>query len=259
MKTTPSLRDRLRAQLADLKMPGALEALDDILGRIDGGHLKAPEALEALLGAQIGLRNNRRLVAAMRSYDADLVEIATLDPSFRLDIRYATANNFVGRPIYPEARIFLQRPTAEALVRVQRTLKDKGYGLLVFDGYRPWTVTKLFWDITPADKRNFVADPREGSKHNRGCAVDLSMIDFRTGREVEMPSLFDEMSERASASFAGGTPEQRERRDTLRRAMEKEGFEVYPDEWWHFDYKDWKRYPILNRSFEDLAKPADRE
>jgi len=190
--------------------------------------------------------------------DADLVEIATLDPTLRLDIRYARADNFTGRPIYPEARAFLERPAAEALVRVQHALKDKGYGLVVFDGYRPWTVTKLFWDITPADKRNFVADPREGSKHNRGCAVDLSLIDLRTGREVEMPSLFDEMSERASASFAGGTPEQRERRDTLRRTMEKEGFEVYPDEWWHFDYKDWKHYRILDIPFKGIAEKSNR-
>jgi D-alanyl-D-alanine dipeptidase len=188
--------------------------------------------------------------------DADLVDIAKLDPSLKLDIRYARADNFTGRPVYPEARAFLQRPAAEALARVQRALKDKGFGLVVFDGYRPWAVTKLFWDITPADKRNFVADPREGSKHNRGCAVDLSMIDLKTGREVEMPSPFDEMSERASASFAGGAPEQRERRDILRKAMEKEGFEVYPDEWWHFDYKDWKHYRVLDIPFKGITEKS---
>jgi CubicO group peptidase (beta-lactamase class C family)/D-alanyl-D-alanine dipeptidase len=184
--------------------------------------------------------------------ESDLVEIAMLDPSIRLDIRYATENNFVGRPVYPEARAFLQHPVAEALARVQHALKDKGYGLVVFDGYRPWAVTKLFWDLTPTDKRNFVADPREGSKHNRGCAVDLSMIDLKTSQEVEMPSPFDETSERASASYAGGTPEQRQRRDLLRRAMKKEGFDVYSDEWWHFDYKDWKHYRILDIPFKDI-------
>lgn len=188
--------------------------------------------------------------------EADLVDIAKLDPSLKLDIRYARADNFTGRPVYPEARAFLQRPAAEALARVQRALEDKGYALVVFDGYRPWTVTKMFWDITPTDKRNFVADPREGSKHNRGCAVDLSMIDLKTGREVEMPSPFDEMSARASASFAGGTPEQRERRDVLRKAMEKEGFEVYPDEWWHFDYKDWKHYRILDVPFKGIPEKS---
>jgi CubicO group peptidase (beta-lactamase class C family)/D-alanyl-D-alanine dipeptidase len=184
----------------------------------------------------------------------DLVELTALDPSIRLDIRYARKDNFTGRPVYPEARAFLQRPAAEALVRVQRALEDKGYGLVVFDGYRPWAVTKLFWDITPEDKKNFVADPAEGSKHNRGCAVDLSLIDLKTGGEVEMPSAFDEMSKRAAADFAGGTPEQRARRDLLRRAMEKEGFEVYPDEWWHFDYKDWRLYRILNIPFAQVGR-----
>ena len=189
--------------------------------------------------------------------DADLVEIITLDPSIRLDIRYARTDNFTGRPVYAEAWAFLQRPAAEALARVQKALRDKGFGLLVFDGYRPWTVTKLFWDVTPADKRNFTADPKEGSKHNRGCAVDLSMVDLKTGREVEMPGAFDEMSPRSFANFAGGTAEQRERRDILRQAMEKEGFAVYPDEWWHFDYKDWKSYRILDIPFKDI-KPAGK-
>jgi D-alanyl-D-alanine dipeptidase len=188
----------------------------------------------------------------------ELVELTALDSSLRLDIRYATKNNFLGRTVYPEARAFLQRPAAEALVRVQRALKDQGYGLIVFDGYRPWAVTKLFWDSTAPEKRNFVADPAEGSKHNRGCAVDLSMVELATGREVAMPSPFDEMSERSAAAYAGGTPAQRERRDLLRRAMEKEGFEVYPDEWWHFDYKDWKQYGVLDVPFEGIAAPAMR-
>jgi len=182
----------------------------------------------------------------------ELVELTVLDRSIRLDVRYATANNFLGRPVYPEARAFLQRPAAEALVRVQRALKEQGYGLVVFDGYRPWAVTKIFWDATPPEKRNFVADPAEGSKHNRGCAVDLSLVDLKTGREVEMPSLFDETTERSDVGYAGGTPAQRERRDLLRRAMEKEGFEVYPDEWWHFDYKDWKQYRILDIPFKEI-------
>jgi len=187
--------------------------------------------------------------------EADLVEIVTLDSTIRLDIRYATADNLVGRPVYPEARAFLQRPAAEALVRAHRALAASGFGIVVFDGYRPWSVTKIFWDITPPEKRDFVADPAQGSKHNRGCAVDLSLFDLKTGREVEMTSAFDEMSERSAADYAGGTPEQRERRDLLRRAMEKEGFEVYPFEWWHFDYRDWRQYRILNIPFAAI-KPA---
>jgi D-alanyl-D-alanine dipeptidase len=183
----------------------------------------------------------------------DLVELVKLDPTIKLDIRYATPNNFTGRPVYREARAFLQRPAAEALVRVSRALKKKGYGLAVFDGYRPWFVTKLFWDLTPADKKEFVADPAKGSRHNRGCAVDLTLYDLRTGREVEMPSGYDEMTERALINYAGGTPEQRRPRDLLRASMEAEGFAVYEPEWWHYDYKEWKQYPILNLSFSEIA------
>jgi D-alanyl-D-alanine dipeptidase len=183
----------------------------------------------------------------------DLVELTTLDQTIRLDVRYATSNNFVGRPVYTEARAFLQRPAAEALLRAHRALVPKGYGLLIFDGYRPWSVTKLFWEITPPDKHDFVADPKEGSKHNRGCAVDLSLYELETGKEVPMPSAYDEMSERAAASYAGGTPEERTHRELLRAAMEKEGFRVYPVEWWHFDYEDWRKYPILDLPFSELG------
>ena len=184
---------------------------------------------------------------------ADLVELTTLDPTIKLDIRYATANNFAGRPVYTEARAFLQRPAADALARAHRSLRDHGYGLVIFDGYRPWRVTKLFWDITPPEKREFVADPAKGSKHNRGCAVDLSLYDLQTGREVEMPSGYDEMSERAYPTYSGGTAESRRLRDLLRTAMEREGFIVEPNEWWHFNYKDWQQYPILDTPFSAIA------
>ena len=184
----------------------------------------------------------------------DLVEIVTLDPSIHLDIRYATAHNFVGRPVYKEARAFLQRPAAEALVRAHRALAAPGYGVVVFDGYRPWSVTKLFWDVTPEDKKEFVADPSKGSRHNRGCAVDLSMYELATGREVEMPSGYDEMTERAYPDYAGGPAEARARRALLRAAMEAEGFTVYSSEWWHYDYKDWAQYPILDVPFSSLSR-----
>ncbi len=182
----------------------------------------------------------------------ELVELVSLDPTIKLDIRYATSNNFLSTPMYSQARAFLQRPAAEALVRANHALKAEGYGLLVHDAYRPWYVTRMFWDATPDDKKIFVAKPWEGSRHNRGCAVDLTLYDLKTGEPVKMPSGYDEMTERAYADYTGGTTEERQRRAILRNAMEKEGFTVYPQEWWHFDYKDFKEYPILNVPFESL-------
>ena len=186
--------------------------------------------------------------------DSDLVELIRLDPTLKLDIRYASSNNFLGRPVYPEARAFLQRPAAEALVRVHQRLKEQEYGLLIFDAYRPWSVTKLFWDETPEGKRRFVADPKQGSRHNRGCAVDLTLFELRTGQEVSMPSTYDEFSERAYRNYEGGPEASRCLRDLLRKAMESEGFRVNEVEWWHFDYKDWREYPIQDLSFSEIGE-----
>ncbi len=182
----------------------------------------------------------------------ELVEIVKLDNTIKLDIRYATKNNFLGRPVYKQARAFLQRPAAEALVRVNQALRKGGFGIVVFDGYRPWSVTRLFWDATPADKRIFVADPSKGSRHNRGCAVDLSLFDLKTAQLVKMPSDYDEMTERAHINYVCAPEEAKRLRDTLRSAMEAEGFAVYEPEWWHYDYRDWKEYPILDINFSEI-------
>ena len=184
----------------------------------------------------------------------DLVEIVKLDPTIRLDIRYATRNNFLGKAVYSKAQAFLQRPAAEALVRVNQSLRKQGYGLVVFDGYRPWSVTKAFWDATPEDKKVFVADPSKGSRHNRGCAVDVSLFELKTGAEVKMPSEYDEMNERAHIHYECAPSEAKRLRELLRSAMAAEGFSVYEPEWWHYDYKDWKEYPIGNVKFSDLEK-----
>src|SRR5215472_7856702 len=184
---------------------------------------------------------------------SDLVELAPLDPSIHLDIRYATSNDFLGTPVYSQARAFLQRPASEALLRVHQKLKPLGYGLLIHDAYRPWYVTRIFWDATPPEGKIFVADPAQGSRHNRGCAVDLTLYDLASGKPIEMPGTYDEMSPRSFPDYPGGTSLQRWHRDLVRRAMESEGFTVYEAEWWHFDFKDWKEYPILNVPFEKLG------
>jgi D-alanyl-D-alanine dipeptidase len=182
----------------------------------------------------------------------DLVQIRAVDPSIKLDIRYATTRDFLGIPLYSEARAFLERPAAEALSAASKRLRALGYGLLVYDAYRPWYVTKMFWEAVPGQERIFVANPRKGSRHNRGCAVDLTLYDLKTGLPVEMTGGYDEMSERSYPTYPGGTSLARWHRDLLRRVMESEGFTVNPYEWWHFDYKDWRRYPILNLTFESL-------
>ncbi len=184
----------------------------------------------------------------------ELVDLATLDPAIRFDIRYATTNNFLGAVFYSQPRVFLQRPAAAALLRAHRALRERGYGLLVHDGYRPWYVTRMFWDATPPEHRWLVADPARGSRHNRGAAVDLTLYELSTGKPVEMPGTYDELSDRSYPGYPGGTALQRWHRELLRQVMESEGFTVYPAEWWHFDHDEWRRYPLGNEPFEKIRR-----
>jgi CubicO group peptidase (beta-lactamase class C family)/D-alanyl-D-alanine dipeptidase len=182
----------------------------------------------------------------------DLVDLESLDSSIRLDIRYATTNNFMGAVFYARPKAFLQRPAAMALLGAHRRLREQGYGLIVYDAYRPWYVTKMFYDATPEDQKLFVADPAQGSVHNRGAAVDLGLYYLHTGRPAEMPSGYDEFTERAFPDYPGGTTLQRWHRELLRHALEAEDFRVYQWEWWHFDHRDARRYPVMNARFEEL-------
>jgi zinc D-Ala-D-Ala dipeptidase len=182
----------------------------------------------------------------------DLVNLATVDPTIKLDIRYATPDNLIGFPLYERPAAYLQRPAAEALGRVEHALALKGYGLLIHDGYRPWFVTKMFWDATPTTAHVFVADPSQGSRHNRGCAVDLTLYDLRSGLAVEMTGRYDEMSRRSYVDYVGGTSRQRWLRELLQTEMQAQGFAPYPEEWWHFDYKDWSQYAIGTATFSEL-------
>lgn len=188
------------------------------------------------------------------SRKTDLVEVTALDDSIKLDVRYASKHNFLSAPLYTSGKAFMQRPAAEALVRAHKKLEKQGLGLLIYDAYRPWHVTKMFWDATPVKFRGFVADPTQGSRHNRGCAVDITLFDRATGRPVEMLTDHDEFSDRSYPDYLGGTSIQRWHRDLLRDTLEAEGFAVFPLEWWHFDYRDWRQYSIQNARFEELAK-----
>jgi len=221
------------------------------LGPADGGqlHLKPVRSVAELLRADRRLRPPAESGAFLA---ADLVEPARLDTTIHLDIRYATTNNFLGSVFYSSPRAFMQRPAAQAVARASRVLRPLGYGLLIHDAYRPWYVTKVFWDATPTESRWLVANPARGSKHNRGAAVDITLYDLATGAPAEMPSTYDEATVRAVSDYPGGTSRQRWHRALLRRVLEAEGFTVNPSEWWHFDYRDWQRYQILNVRFEDI-------
>lgn len=190
---------------------------------------------------------------------SDLVEVIRVDPAIRLDIRYATAHNFLGVPLYHEARAFLQRPAADALARAEARLRRQGYGLVVFDAYRPWRITKLMWDRSREAWRRggYVADPSQGSRHNRGCAVDLTLCDARTGKAVEMPTEYDDFTAAAHADAPLASAAARRHRAALQDAMRAEGFAVLAEEWWHFDYKDWRHYRIEDAPFEAVraARP----
>ncbi len=184
--------------------------------------------------------------------DADLVDLKSLDPSIKYDIRYATDNNFMGMVFYKQQKAFLQRPAAEAVVKVHHMFKKLGYGLLIHDAYRPWYVTKMFWDATPDEQKGFVANPAKGSRHNRGCAIDLTLYYLETGEPVQMLGGYDEFTDRSFPYYPGGTTRQRWLRDLLRNAMNDAGFTIYRLEWWHFDYKDWEKYRVNNFTFEEL-------
>lgn len=180
----------------------------------------------------------------------DLVDLAVHDPRLRFDIQYATPNNFMRRVLYPVARALAQRPAADALKRVQDRAEAAGYGLLIHDAYRPWRITRMMWEETPAAQREFVANPANGSRHNRGCAIDLSL--HRGGVAVEMPSPYDDFTPAAYRSYMGGTAEQNANRARLETWMVAEGFFPLPNEWWHFDWRDWRSFPIMDTPLEAI-------
>jgi len=176
----------------------------------------------------------------------DFVNLQKIDVTIRLDIRYATKDNFTKKVVYPEAKCVLRRPVAEALARVQNSLKLQGMGLKMFDCYRPLSVQKIFWALVPDER--YVADPKKGSKHNRGAAVDLTLVD-NAGNEMEMPSQYDDFSEKAHRTYKGATKKAKKNSKRLEAIMVKEGFLPIPNEWWHYDYKGWEKYEIADVPF----------
>ena len=179
-----------------------------------------------------------------------LVNLQKIIPDIKLDIRYATKNNFLGEPVYNSAYAFLRYPAALALKNVQEELKIMGLGIKVFDAYRPYTATVKFYN--KVKDTVYVASAWTGSRHNRGCAVDLTLISLKTGKPLDMPTGFDSFLDKAHSDYLDLSPEQIRNRDLLIGVMAKYGFNNYPGEWWHYDYKDWKKFDLMDISFEQL-------
>lgn len=180
----------------------------------------------------------------------ELIEIKKWIPNIKLDIRYATKNNFAKRAVYKQAKAFARRPVVEALQEVQKELNLSGLGLKIFDGYRPYSVTVKFYEI--ANDKNFVANPKDGSRHNRGCAIDLTLISLKTGKELEMPTPYDSFAPEAAANFSNLPDQVIKNRAILIKTMEKYGFNVLANEWWHFDFNGWRNFELMDIPFEEL-------
>lgn len=216
--------------------------------------LLSSDGIRAQQANPYGLLITNDLAAYKASVKADknkeLVEIRKYIPNIRLDIRYAGKNNFAKQAVYKQARAFARLPVVEALKNVQKELNKSGLGLKIFDGYRPYSVTVKFFAI--ASDKSFVANPKDGSRHNRGCAIDLTLVNLRTGKELEMPSPYDSFSAAAASDFMDLPAASIKNRELLRSIMEKNGFRVLKNEWWHFDFNGWKNFELMDIPFEDL-------
>lgn len=180
----------------------------------------------------------------------ELIDLEKFIPGIVLDIRYATTNNFMGERIYTMAKAYARKPVAEALKSVQADLAKKGLGIKIFDGYRPYSATIRFYESYK--DTTYVASPYRGSRHNRGCALDLTVIDKKTGKELKMPTEYDSFKKEAWPSTPVSDPLIRANRQLLISAMEKHGFKVNSSEWWHYDFKGWQKFPVMNIDFEEL-------
>ncbi len=185
------------------------------------------------------------------SHEEELVPVADLDSTIVIDLKYATPDNFVGEVLYDTSLCFLRKSVAERLVRVQRWLRKQGYGLKIWDAYRPLSVQKRMWELVP-DPR-YVADPSKGSRHNRGAAVDVTLVDS-LGNELPMPTVFDDFTQRAHRDFADLPDDVIRNRDMLEEAMRREGFIPLPTEWWHFDAPNWREYSVLDIPLRKVEK-----
>jgi zinc D-Ala-D-Ala dipeptidase len=180
----------------------------------------------------------------------ELIDLEKFVPELVMDIRYATTNNFTGEQIYNFPKAYARKPVAEALKKIQAELKPMGLGIKMFDAYRPYKATVKFYEVYK--DTTYVASPYKGSRHNRGCALDLTLIDLKTGKELPMPTEYDSFKKEAWPSTPVEDPTIRKNRTTLITVMEKHGFRVNGSEWWHYDFIGYKAYEVLDIDFEEL-------
>ena len=199
---------------------------------------------------EISKNSNPPILDSLESHKK-LVDLKKLDDEFQLNIRYASTNNFMRSKFYKNERAFFNMSAADKLIEAKNELKELGYGIIIYDAYRPWFVTKMFWEGTPENLKHFVADPENGSSHNKGCAIDIGLYDIETGESIVMISGYDEFTERAYPNYMGGSKKQRDIRDMLIQVMERNDFTVYEYEWWHFNYNGCDS-GIMNYTFEEL-------
>ena len=179
-----------------------------------------------------------------------LIDLERYIPGIVLDIRYATTHNFTGERIYDQAKAFARKPVADALRKVQEELKKRGLGIKIFDAYRPYAATVRFYEVYR--DTTYVASPYSGSRHNRGCALDLTLIDLKSGEELKMPTGYDSFSKRAWPSTRVEDPLIRKNRALLISTMERHGFRVSTSEWWHYDFIGWRNFEVLDIDFSQL-------
>ncbi len=182
--------------------------------------------------------------------EKELVDLEKVVPGLIMDIRYATTNNFTGKKIYTLAKAYARKPVAEALIRAQADFKKQGVGVKMHDAYRPYAATVKFYE--EYHDTTYVASPYKGSRHNRGCALDMTIVDLRTGEELKMPTEYDSFSKDAWPTTPVKDPLIKKNRDLIISVMERNGFKVNASEWWHFDFVGWGKYEVMDINFEQL-------
>ena len=191
-------------------------------------------------------------VSVARQAENELLNLKEFVPGIILDIRYATTNNFTGEKIYNLARAYARKPVAEALKKAQEEFSKHGVGIKIYDAYRPYSATVKFYEVY--HDTTYVASPYKGSRHNRGCAIDMTLVDLKTGEELKMPTEYDSFKKEAWPSTPAKDPLIKRNRDLIISVMERHGFKVNASEWWHFDFVGWQKFDVMDIDFEDLEK-----